>query len=365
MPDLPDNVVKKKSKWSNLGRYCRFNLRFLLILMTVICVCFAYQLRRAERQKKGVEFVVNAGGSVRYDFQVDANGNFNALAESHVSEKLLEILGHDFFHTVVNVNLEKEGFSLPDFFSGGMESLFSVFSSRFSKDEPIRDLCKAFPKLEKLTIDKRHASNKHLEFVGKLSRLKSLSISNSKYITDEGIAHLRYSRSLETVYLIGKSRITDESLEVLSKLPKLRRINVQTGRISDVGIGHLETCENLTKAYFMPPRRRSLSLEEDPIEFTDKALQSLGSLSNLEVVGISSSLFTDEGVAHLSKLNNLHTLILRGPEEEKNSIGDAGLAHLFENKLLGNLDVSNSKVTSVGLQEFAKQNPACLITKNR
>ena len=365
MSDKPESTIKQRtSTWPKLRKYCRFNLRFFLVAVTVICVCFAYQLRRAERQQKGVEFVIDSGGSVRYDYQIDMFGNFDLSAQSSVPKPLLDALGHDFFHTIVNVNLEKDTYSFPGVFSHGMKSLFSPFTSHFSKEEPIRDLCKAFPYLKRLTIDKRHASNKTLEYVGTLSRLKDLSVQHSKYISDEGVEHLRHTRSLQTVYLLGTSLITDNSLEALGKLPNLQRINVQSGNISDTGIGHLKDCKNLTKAYFMPPRQSSYSMDSDPLEFTDDALRTLGSLSNLEVIGISSSRFTDDGVDHLVKLEQLHTLILRGSEEKQNDIDDQGLFLLIDNKLLTQVDVSNSKVTALGAKEFMAKFPTCWITAN-
>ena len=177
MTDQPNNHPLQSKSTSKLRKYFRFNLRFLLIFVTAICVCFGFLLQRAERQKKGVEFVIESGGSVRYDYQVDAVGNFDLLAQSRVSQRLLDVLGHDFFHSVVEVNMEKESASLPDLFSHGMEALFSPFTSHFSKDEPFRDLCKSLPKVRKLTLDRRHGTDNNLEYVGALSRLGS-SISS-------------------------------------------------------------------------------------------------------------------------------------------------------------------------------------------
>ncbi len=79
-------------------RYLQFSLRTFLVLLTLVCVWFGWQVNRVNRQRKAVAWVLEMGGSVLYDYQYD--GNLISYAKPTGPEWLL-----DFNHQVVLVDL--------------------------------------------------------------------------------------------------------------------------------------------------------------------------------------------------------------------------------------------------------------------
>ncbi len=79
-------------------RYLQFSLRTFLVLLTLVCVWFGWQVNRVNRQRKAVAWVLQMGGSVLYDYQYD--GNLISYAKPTGPEWLL-----DFNHQVVLVEL--------------------------------------------------------------------------------------------------------------------------------------------------------------------------------------------------------------------------------------------------------------------
>jgi hypothetical protein len=357
-PHRPDSVTK----FLPVKRLTRFNLRFFLIVITAICIWFPIRLQRAERQQKGVEYVLENGGSVKYDFQYSA-GVFDSTIESKVPKPFIAILGRDFFHSVVSADLTEQVDTMPDLFANGMQVFVYPIASIISNKEPIRDLCKAFPNLERLTVDRRNAFDRNFEHIGTLKHLKHLSIQNSRHIKDEGLFHLGNCRKLETVYVLGESKITDDSLKVIGGLPNLKRINVRSANLSDTGIRYLKGCKQLEKAWFVPPSRRSskLGLDSPNSQFTDEALEILAGLPNLKSLAIASPLFTNDGAGHLANLENIERIVLRSKFQKPNAIDDLTLRTLQANKLLTEVDLIGSKVTPNGVEEFSIQLPACRI----
>ena len=80
-------------------RYLRFSLRTFLVLLTLVCVWFGWQVNRANRERKAVAWVLEMGGSVWYESEVD-DGNAIADAKPTSPEWL-----RDFYDQVVVVEL--------------------------------------------------------------------------------------------------------------------------------------------------------------------------------------------------------------------------------------------------------------------
>ncbi len=82
-------------------RYWQFSLRTFLVVLTLVCVWFGWQVNQANRQRKAVAWVLEMGGSVQYDYEVDDFGNTIADAKPTSPEWL-----RDFYDQVVRVHLE-------------------------------------------------------------------------------------------------------------------------------------------------------------------------------------------------------------------------------------------------------------------
>ncbi len=81
-------------------RYRQFSLRTFLVVLTIVCVWFGWQVNRANRQRQAVAWVLEIGGSVKYDYEVDDKGNTIADAKPTSPEWL-----PDFYDQVVYVYL--------------------------------------------------------------------------------------------------------------------------------------------------------------------------------------------------------------------------------------------------------------------
>ena len=79
-------------------RYRQFSLRTFLVVLTIVCVWFGWQVNRANQQRKAVAWVLEMEGFVKYDYEVDEEGRYILDAKQTSPEWLL-----DFYNQVVEV----------------------------------------------------------------------------------------------------------------------------------------------------------------------------------------------------------------------------------------------------------------------
>lgn len=109
----------------------------------------------------------------------------------------------------------------------------------------------ALPQLQHLVV--ADASDAGLKAVCKLRRLKRLAIFDQRgLVTSDGIEELRHLRSLKCLWIEGVGGLTDDSLSTISALPDLEVLSVGPARpgsadpdFSDSGLAHLRRLENL------------------------------------------------------------------------------------------------------------------------
>ena len=85
-------------------RWWQFSLRTLLIVLTGFGVALGWIVYRANEQRKTVEWVREIGGSVWYDYELDADGAFIDDAKPPAPEWLLQLLGKEYFQEVSAVD---------------------------------------------------------------------------------------------------------------------------------------------------------------------------------------------------------------------------------------------------------------------
>lgn len=83
---------------------------------------------------------------------------------------------------------------------------------------------------------------------------------------------------------------------------------------------------------------------------SDRGLEAIARLTNLQVLDLDVPCVTDAGIAHLQVLSNLKGLKIR-----RSQLTDAGLEHLVALKSLKLLTVEKSAVTPAGLNKLARQ----------
>jgi hypothetical protein len=89
-------------------RWYQFRMRTLLVFVLLLSVplsWFAWKLQKARRQREAVEAIVEAGGYVYYDFQIDETGAEITGAQPTAPVWLRKSLGDDFFRAVTTVDL--------------------------------------------------------------------------------------------------------------------------------------------------------------------------------------------------------------------------------------------------------------------
>ena len=161
-----------------LRRFFRFSLRTFLILVALIGVGLGVHLHRAKTQQAAVEAIRDYGGWVRYDYQFPTaefdHTDFDPEATSPVPRWLLDAVGIDFFHSVVQVNLNYTT-------DGGMR------------------------------MENHNPSDEALQHVGKLPEVRVLLLSETQ-ATDESLRHIGRLRKLEMLYMWDAVKVSDDEL---------------------------------------------------------------------------------------------------------------------------------------------------------
>lgn len=131
-------------------------------------------------------------------------------------------------------------------------------------------------------------------------------------------------------------RVTDEEFEQLgpslSRLPNLRAIIVNDGRISEIGLNAVQEMPQIQK--FVLPQA------------TDRIARRLARFVGLrEISFIRRGSLTDEGLVHLAELQRLERLDLGTAEQQSTAIGEPGFAALGRIQGLRSLAVRQIPVT--------------------
>ena len=139
--------------------------------------------------------------------------------------------------------------------------------------------------------------------LAELSGLKRLTLESNR-VTGTGFEHLRGMSQLETLEIHGHD-ITDASLAHLKWLPQLRHFKLRRdfvpncrSKITDAGLAHLKALPQLQ------------SLRIFGMGITDAGLAHLAGLSQLQILDISVTHTTDAGMEHLTGLTQLRSLDL-------------------------------------------------------
>ncbi len=189
-----------------------------------------------------------------------------------------------------------------------------------------------------------------LERISRLEHVSVLRLGGSKHLTDAGVAHLARMTGLRELDL-GGCPISDRSLEILGRLPNLEKVGLWRTGISDAGVGHLAKS----------PRLVEVDLAWTPTG--DGALRALAGKETLTHFR-SGDHVTDEGLRALhdypvfkSWRGGEVVLGLTSPEAQPNmlflrgTLTDRGLASLVGlDGLFGlNIDDSGLAITAGGL----------------
>lgn len=214
---------------------------------------------RARDQRLAVETVLESGGRVGYDYQIDSDGTEIRDAQPPGPNWLRELIGPDYFCTVVHVNLY--GPNVTDHVLAKLSGL---------------------PRLRELRVHRAIVSDQGLVHLRHLTQLRTLVLANCPRVTDaglhnlramsslrelslrgtsvrgDGLAHLESLTKLETL-LLAKTRIKDAALRHVTAFPRLEKLDLAGTQVTDLGIARLEVMSQLEH---LDLRRTSFTLEE-------------------------------------------------------------------------------------------------------
>jgi hypothetical protein len=253
-------------------RWRRFSLRTFLLVVTALCIWLGVKVNQARRQKEAVEALLESGANVRYMHQRDDTNptEFDSSKDLGVPAWLRKLGGDDFFQTVALVQL-----------------------AEMVTDQDLAHLA-ALPHLECLHFSQESYQEISVTDAGlchlpRPDRLIVLAAPNT-LIGDDFLKRLAGATALETLHLSG-TRITNEGLRSLPRLPKLKYLGLSYTSVSDAGV---------KAALDHPSSLEILWLEGTHI--TDASLALLKDAKRLMFVSLDRTRVTDAGLRHLSGL---------------------------------------------------------------
>jgi hypothetical protein len=202
----------------------QFSIRPLLVLtiaVAVPCSWLAVDMKAAREQHDSVEALAKMRGKIFYEWQFDADGNLLPNAQPPGPEWLRNLLGGDFFTTVVGADLANSVSRLAnDVSDAGLAHLARL------------------TQLQWLWLDRTKITDTGLVYLKGLTHLKILYLNDTQ-ITDAGLAHLAGLKQLEALVL-DFTQITDAGLVYLAGLPQLQRLELGGTKVTDEGVRKLQ-----------------------------------------------------------------------------------------------------------------------------
>jgi hypothetical protein len=153
---------------------------------------------------------------------------------------------------------------------------------------------------------------------------------------DEVIPRLLAIPGLKRLY-IYKGQASDRAMETVAKLTNLEVLMMWEATVTDAGIERLKSLRMLN------------SIHVDKAGLGDDSLKHLSSLPLLHTMNLQGNRFTDKGLAYLKDMRRLKQLV---PDNGDTDITDAGMAHLSGLVNLERLGIQQTRVTDEGLKHL-------------
>jgi hypothetical protein len=267
----------------------RTSIRVMMLVILIAAVPLAWQVNRAREQREAVDAVQKYGGWVHFDYEF-FNGAVIPGCAPRAPRWLRMMFGDEYFRKVAFVNFDYE------------RSIGKVVHNPHVEacDELLKKIS-GLPGLKKLRMKKTQATDEGLRHIGKMSELEELYIRDARFVTDEGVSHLSNLANLKHIS-INFSNLTNDSLVLLSGLPKIEEVDLQGNHFSDEGLARLNGKDRL----------RKLCIGIGAVQITDAGVAHLRGFDNLEMLELQQSRVTGQGLAQLIGLPSLKKLVLRG-----------------------------------------------------
>ncbi len=142
------------------------------------------------------------------------------------------------------------------------------------------------------------------------------------------------------------TKVTDDDLKVLAKLPQLENLDLTNTRVTGAGLEHIKDLKNL----------RVLALWKTQVD--DAGLAHIKGLTKMWMLTLDDTRVTDAGLVHLKGMTGLEEWL--GLTDT--AVTDAGLKHLEGFTKLRSLNLIRTQVTAAGAQNLQAALPKTLIS---
>jgi hypothetical protein len=340
-------------------RWYQYSLRTLFLLTLIVSLLmswYAVKLKKARAQKKAVDAILAAGDTVEYDYEFDEQGNEIKGAKGRGPAWLRELLGRDYFDTVVHVAVASVA---------GMDAVNGLVRLR---------------SLSVLVPGDGEDPLKHLEDI---DGLEELDINGS--VTDAGLDRIRRLRHLRRLTLGGQESMGLYSMKgfglaALQSCPTLRELIVQNYDLPPSALEQIETLSQLEKLTVSTinsgPSDPSLAFrinkltalrELDLSNLMNRVdgstliivggLEEIQKLSQLEKLTLSPANLSSSDIQCLCKLPALRELDLTGCSK----IDDDAVPHLQKMTGLRMLRLTGTGITDDGAERIDDALPNCRV----
>lgn len=204
-------------------------------------------------------------------------------------------------------------------------------------DISVKELCQGHPDETKITLEAFSISNNALRYIGKMERLKTLSLAFTR-VDNKGMKYIRGLTTLKDLDLT-ETKVTDEGLVEVAKIGNLHNLNLAGCNITDEGVVVLKALQQLSE------------LNLSATKITDSSINELSSFSNLRRLSLANTKLTENCLGALSKLP-LSRLNL-----DSTAIGGAEIAKNFTNKELTKLSLQGSSTVDADIPGLSKTVP--------
>ena len=330
-------------------RWYQFNLRTLLVLVTVICVALglsAKEWHRALRKNQAVEEVQRHGGHVRLADPPKATGV--------ISGWLHLFLGDEFFAEVSNVSLGPQSEQDLDLLRPFPELRWLRLWGPAVTDSALERTA-GLTQLNELQLDDAVVGERGLESLTHLCNLRFLSFENcllSDGAKERGLQQLTELPNLQSLSFINCG-LSDDSLKALSGAPSLVNLRLREPNITEAGILAIRDA-NPALAIHFGENSVLLGTKQVPLNH----LPSVQELPNVQELAFGGPSVSDATLAVLKDARCLTTLWL-----DRCRITDDGLRELAGMASLRRLDVRGTAISDAAVAELQRALPNCRIIK--
>jgi len=205
---------KPKRRWRLPRRLLpRFSMATMFVFATIVCIVLGLVVRVAERQKRAVEALRSLDVvTIYYDYELDEDLKLKQDAERPGPDWLRNLIGVDYFATVVYVEL-----------SGDTINHLLVQSEVYEVTVPgdVSRHLRDFSDLKSLNLSAAPITNRDIEHFASSTGLRKLDLSYT-FLSDAGLSKLSHLTELRELNLSQTKTTKEGVVDLRRALPNCK-----------------------------------------------------------------------------------------------------------------------------------------------